>query len=112
MGTRCLTVFEDERHNEIAVLYRQFDGYPEGHGKELFEYLDGKRLVNGIGMGDDTNAFNGMECLAASTVAHFKDGIGGFYLYPAKTRGMGEEYVYTVKPGNGGKIKIETKEAS
>ena len=37
-----------------------------------------------------------MGCLAAQIIAHFKNGIGGFYLYPAKTRDCGEEYIYTV----------------
>lgn len=96
MGTRCLTVFKDAE-KEIAVLYRQFDGYPEGHGKELTDFLKDKRIVNGIGgNANSTNAFNGMACLAASVVAHFKEDIGGFYLYPAGVRGIGEEYTYEV----------------
>ena len=37
MGTRSLTVFNDSWNDEeIAVFYRQFDGYPAGHGRELF----------------------------------------------------------------------------
>ena len=32
MGTRSLTVFSDTwEDEEIAVFYRQYDGYPEGH---------------------------------------------------------------------------------
>lgn len=37
MGTRSLTVMKDTG-NEIAVLYRQFDGYPEGHGQGDLRY--------------------------------------------------------------------------
>jgi hypothetical protein len=100
MGTRCLTKFIEEG-KEICVLYRQFDGYPEGHGKELAEFLKNMPIVNGYG--DDTiKQANGMGCLAAQVVAHFKTKVGGFYLYPAKTSDIGEEFVYSVsgKPGD------------
>lgn len=102
MGTRCLTVFQEEDGTEIAVLYRQMDGYPDGHGKELADFLAGHRIVNGISGGaNKDNAFNTIHCLAARVVAHFKDDIGGFYLYPAGTRDVGEEYIYTVTNKDG-----------
>ena len=101
MGTRCLTVFKEEDGTEIAVMYRQMDGYPAGHGQELTDFLADKVIVNGIGTETASEAFNGMHCLAASVVAHFKDGIGSFYLYPAGTRGIGEEYIYTVTQSDG-----------
>ena len=109
MSTRCLTVFKNSGGKEIAVLYRHMDGYPEGHGKELRKFLKGKPITNGIRYGEK-EGFNGMECLTASVVSHFKEGIGQFYLYPAGTRDIGEEYIYTVigKYGdNEAKIKTE-----
>jgi len=95
MGTRCLTVIRD-RSEEIAVLYRQYDGYPEGHGAELKEFLDGFKIVNGIPMAYEGKIADGAQCLAAQIVAHFKTVVGNFYLYPAGMRGLGEEYIYTV----------------
>ena len=95
MGTRSLTVMQDEEEKEIAVLYRQFDGYPEVHGAELKTFLENRKIVNGI-RGDDNNIFNGMSCLAASLVSHFKNDVGGFYLYPAGTRDCGEDYIYFI----------------
>jgi len=96
MGTRCLTVFQtyDE---EIVVMYRQYDGYVDGHGLELAEFLAGGLMVNGLASGEERKVFNGMECLSAQVIAHFKDGPGNIYLYPAKTRGYGENYIYMVK---------------
>ena len=81
------------------------DGYPDGHGQELKEFLSGKSICNGISFGtgeDNTKKFNGMGCLAASLVKHFKDGIGQFYLYSHKTkaRQCGAEYTYTVYKKN------------
>lgn len=110
MGTRCLTVFKEEDGTEIAVLYRQMDGYPEGHGQQLADFLEGKAIINGI-TSMDTTAFNGMNCLAASVVAHFKDHVGAFYLYPAGTRGMDEAYIYTVTGEVGGTPHVEMQEA-
>ena len=96
MGTRCLTVFKEDDGTEIAVLYRQMDGYPDGHGQELTDFLKDHHISNGIGPNETDADFNGMNCLAASVIAHFKNGIGMFYLYPAGTRDCGEEFIYTV----------------
>ena len=49
MGTRSLTTFIDnDTKEEIVVMYRQFDGYPSGHGRDLINFLDGIKVVNGI----------------------------------------------------------------
>ncbi len=98
MGTRCLSIVEEVGGAEICVLYRQHDGYPTGHGAELKCFLEGIQVVNGLGPGNKNRMANGMDCLAAQLVAHFKKGPGGFYLYPAGRRECGEEYIYTVYP--------------
>ena len=109
MGTRALTVLREEDGTEIAVLYQQYDG--DSHGQKLEDMVKGRPVVNGFN--DLTQRpFNGGGCLAAQIVAHFKgDRTGGFYLMPAGTRDVGEEYVYTIRPVNG-RIKITTKEAN
>jgi len=96
MGTRSLTIILDEENKEICVLYRQFDGYPTGHGAELKEFVDGFTVVNGYGSSEPPKTANGLGCLAAQIIGHFKSGVGGFYLYPAGTRDCGEEYIYTI----------------
>ena len=73
-------MFVNEDEHDIVVMYHQFDGYVEGHGKELVDFLKGKKLVNGFSSSESKNYFNGMGCLSASTIAHFKTKIGGFYL--------------------------------
>jgi hypothetical protein len=90
-------VFKDAERKEICVLYRQFDGYPEGHGKALRNFLKGKEIVNGYSSGDEKN-FNGMGCLTAQVIAHFKKDIGNFYVHAAGTRDCWEEYIYVVYP--------------
>jgi hypothetical protein len=103
MSTRSLTVFQDDDGKEIVVMYRQYDGYPEGHGLELKKLLADLTVCNGIRNLDSQNTANGIECLTAKTVCHFKQQfpVGGIYLYPAGTRDVGECYIYTVKIKNG-----------
>lgn len=96
MGTRSLTVFYDsvaKHKQEIAVLYGQWDGGPESHGCELAAFLRDIRPTEGR---VDGKTANGIHCLAAQVIAHFKNEPGNFYLYPAGARGMGEEFIYIV----------------
>jgi hypothetical protein len=94
MGTRALTfVYDGEK--PIVNLYRQYDGYPTGHGRELAEFLDGFKVVNGIGA-ETTRIANGMGCLAAQVVAHFKDSVGGFYIHSVDATECGQDFEYHV----------------
>lgn len=82
MGTRSLT-FTYHNSEKVICLYRQFDGYPEGHGKELATILS-------------TTLSNGMECLSASIVAKLKTGAYNIYLYPTSVNDAWQEYEYHV----------------
>ena len=118
MGTRSLTTFkEDHTDEEIVVLYRQFDGYPEGHGMDLFRFLNKMNMVNGIKPQEKRKISNGMSCLAAQMISYFKEEPGGFYLYRADTRDVGEEYVYTIyvnhnDDDNKNKIMVKVEKTS
>ena len=133
-----MTAFVDDGGTEIVVMYRQYDGMPTGHGKALKEFLSGMKMVNGLG--GDGRVANGMPCLAAQVIGHFKFGqgdaykgmpkkrrekytpkylpAGGFYLYPAGVRDCGEEYIYTlsIKGGDamndGGVLHLKVEDAS
>lgn len=107
MSTRCLTVVHDvDQNKEVCVLYRHCDGYPTGHGAELKKFLDGFDITNGI-RDRSAKTANGPGCLAAQMVAHFKDGVGQFYLYAAGTRDVWEDYVYVVRVKADTPIEIE-----
>lgn len=96
MGTRSLTVVADFG-GEYVVMYRQMDGYPSGHGMELWNAFKDFRLCNGISFNSDNSHYaNGLGCLAAQVVAHFKTGIGNIYLYPSGMRDVGEEWIYYI----------------
>ena len=101
MGTRSLTfVYEEYKSGEqpeaLINMYRQYDGYPSGHGAELAECLSsGKEQY-----------FNGMGCLAASLIANFKQSPGGFYIHPVSQKNCGQDYEYHIYNIDG-EFKIE-----
>lgn len=94
MGTRCLT-FVYDGDTPVINMYRQFDGYPSGHGFELAEFLEGFEIVNGFGEVKPKLA-NGMGCLAAQMIAHFKKSVGGFYIHPVTSTDCWQDYEYHV----------------
>jgi hypothetical protein len=99
MGTRSLTyVYGGDRETKpLVCMYRQFDGYPSGHGQELIDFLKPIKLVNGLGPEGNQRVANGMGCLAAQLIANFKDGPGQFYLHePELEQDSGQEYEYHI----------------
>ena len=109
MGTRSLT-FVYEKYGQVQKpvvnMYRQFDGYPTGHGAELAEFLSGGKMTNGLRLGEEGVFFNGMGCLAAQMVAHFKEEPGGFYIHPTDVTDCGQDYEYHVYDKNGLYIEV------
>jgi hypothetical protein len=94
MGTRALT-FVYDGSTPIVNMYRQYDGYPTGHGLELAQFLTQGKLVNGLS-GKKEVVFNGMGCLAAAMIANFKETPGGFYIYSVESTECGQDYEYHV----------------
>ena len=95
MGTRALT-FVYEGDKPLVNLYRQYDGYPTGHGAELAQFLSEFHITNGISSGETRRTANGMGCLAAQVVAFFKDSVGGFYIHSVDATECGQDYEYHV----------------
>lgn len=96
MGTRSLTFVYDAKQ-AVLCMYRQFDGYPSGHGAELAEFLGQfEAITNGIRVGETRKTANGMGCLGAQLVGHFKTEVGGIYLYPTNSKDCGQEYEYHI----------------
>jgi hypothetical protein len=87
---------DDENNEPIMCIYRQYDGYPSGHGHELAQFLNSKTLVNGYS-GLNSIEANGMGCLAAQLVVQLKHGVGGIYIYaPIVGRDHWQDYEYHV----------------
>ena len=117
MGTRSLTrviprqkglsYADGHLHPEKSVvnIYRQYDGYPEGHGQDLAEFISEFTIVNGFSPGSqDKKVANGTGCLAAQLVEYLKEGqVGGVYLEQCNGEpgDSWEEYIYTLYPKEG-----------
>jgi len=106
MGTRSITKFFDDDVC-LVTLYRQYDGYIDGHGYDLARCLtfEGQDIPvrNGIPMGNQTLMFNGMADLACQVIALLKTRdirhnepivrsqmVGNFYI-AHNTSGLDEE---------------------
>jgi hypothetical protein len=113
MGTRSLT-FVYDGEEAIINMYRQYDGYPTGHGAELAEFLNPFEMVNGLPAKKDDEQerkfANGMGCLAAQLIANFKVGAGQFYLYPTSSVDCGQDYEYHIyKDTEGLRVRITNR---
>ena len=110
MGTRSNTLIVEEGE-QIVNMYRQMDGYLEGHGADLLAFLEPITIVDGISVHGDPIVANGGGCLAAQMVAHFKSGAGGIYIDPPLQQ---EEYIndftYTLVPHITGGIQVTVHE--
>jgi len=115
MGTRSLTkVIETYKDKEnvtqkqhLICMYRQYDGYPSGHGKELAEFLADRTIVNGYGLGENKNQNNGMGCLSAELLSEFKNGIGNIYCYPPDSQMNWEEFEYIIEGNEQDQLKVK-----
>jgi hypothetical protein len=119
MGTRSITkvieTWNDEKTSKLkkqtlVCMYRQMDGYPSGMGSDLAEFLNSGKIVNGISLAETERVFNGMGCLSAQMVAHFKDGAGGIYLYPTNVGKVWQEYEYEIIQHEGEELKLKVIE--
>jgi len=106
MGTRATVHFYSEFNQEKPILsvYHQFDGYIDGVGHDLANWLLTKKIINGIDNETMEAGFaNGMGCLAAQYVKENKTRIGGLYLTTSEDL---QSYNYHVRL-IGGKIEIK-----
>lgn len=100
MGTRSLTFVKqsDKKSKNIVCMYRQFDGYIDGHGFDLKNKFGNTEIINGISGQTAPDYANGMGCFAAQMISHFKEEIGGIYLERTDLDDVNnlEEYNYTI----------------
>jgi len=89
----------NEHPKEIrAQIYHHYDGYPEGLGCKLAEFLCDFRVVNGLPINyfEDIKVANGMGCLTAQLVASLKEEPGNVYIdYPYQDR-FDIEFIYYI----------------
>ena len=117
MGTRSTITFyrkdkDSTKETPYVRIYQQFDGYLEGVGMELLDWLDNKTLVNGISDYRDPDIANGLGCLIAQFIRDFKDEVGGLYIYPVTSDTSLIDYNYDVVYNPRGDIPGAIREAN
>lgn len=101
MGTRSVTRIWNEENEPLVTLYRQYDGYIDGHGLELAK-LCSAVILNGVGDQEYGKHANGAGCLAAQIVSEIKNKqLGNVYIVPHDT--LSEEFNYKVVVQGAGK---------
>ena len=83
MSTRSVITFYRKETPYVSV-YQQSNGYHDGVGKKLCDWLYDKILINGISstIKDLSNYANGVGCLAAQFIRDFKNSVGSLYITP------------------------------
>lgn len=111
MSTRSITHIHEAVTGEekiVCSFYRHCDGDPDGHGKDLAEWLAGKRLVNGIDLDFvKDHDFNRAGTMAVQLMAHIQS-ISGAEVIPTGAQGYGEVYTYDIYFRDG-KFIVKTK---
>ena len=87
--------FSEKPKKTIVEIYNHYDGYPEGLGVTLADYLDGYHIVNGLGREGD-KLFNGLGCMAASIITYLKDGPGNIYIEDPESKHDWLDYEYVI----------------
>ena len=100
MGTRSTITFIEKHGKEytpIVKVYQQYDGYIEGVGHDLCKWLLTKKMINGIGINQHSPDFvNGIGCLAAQYISHFKTNVGDLYICPLDAENQDYNYYVIV----------------
>ena len=93
MGTRSTTKIY-ENGQLLLALYKQYDGYTDGWGQELKDFLHKGVFVNGFNGTKGDLEFNGVGDFVLLLVKEFKEGTGGLY---ATTEEDEQQYNYVVE---------------
>ena len=97
MGTRSKTSFIEkigDKRKHLVSVYQQYDGYIEGVGHRIANYILSKEICNGIRLGRDTSKLaNVFGCLIAQFIRDFKTDVGGLYIVDEECT---QEYNYNI----------------
>ncbi len=111
MGTRSIThIYETDELGQdlVCSFYRQYDGYPSGHGQDLADWLKDKFLVNGIGADFIKGTHhNRAGQMAIELIHHIKQSTS-VELIPTGSEDHGEDFIYKIF-FVGGEFLIESK---
>ena len=90
--------FSEHPEQVRAQIYHHYDGYPEGLGCKLAEFLCDFRVVNGLPLNyfENIKIANGMGCLTAQLIAALKEEPGSVYIDYINAERTDIEFTYYV----------------
>ena len=90
--------FSEHPEQVRAQIYHHYDGYPEGLGCKLAEFLCDFRVVNGLPIHyfEDIKIANGMGCLTAQLIAGLKEEPGSVYVDYINAERTDIEFTYYI----------------
>ena len=88
--------FSEKPDKVLVSIYHHFDGYPEYLGVTLANYLENKKIVNGLGGDRNAPVFNGLGCMAASIIKELKEEAGNVYIEDPNKPHVWLDYEYYV----------------
>ena len=97
--------FSEKPDKVLVSIYHHYDGYPEYLGVTLANYLENKKITNGLGK-DRERCFNGLGCMAASIIAELKDEAGNVYIDDPENPHGWLDYEYVIWGDSGKDIWI------
>lgn len=81
MGTRSsIKFYSNDTDHPLVNIFQMFDGYIDGVGYDLAQWLCSKIMINGIGERTSQEYCNGAGCLVAQFIKDKKVGVGGLYI--------------------------------
>lgn len=108
MATCASVKFISKEGQTLVTIYKHYDGYPSGLGKDILNIISNKPITNGIkGQPKLGESFNGFDCLVASFISLTKTNVGDVYIKPENSFGeLGENYLYTVQEQLDGSVGV------
>ena len=107
MATSAQLTIYNKNDEPICRLYFHYDGYIDGVGKEIVDFLEEREYVTSLAAqskpsSNFCNETEDMEDLAAQIVCHFKNlhPVGNVYLYPVN-QDIYTDYAYFLKAQKG-----------
>lgn len=83
MSTNGTIRFRNKNGKDLISIYNHFDSYVEGLGKDISNFLNNIKVVNGISLGQEKeigNIANGFGDLIAQFIVTFKKTVGSIYV--------------------------------
>lgn len=91
MSTPCkINFYENEKY--ICTVYHHSNGYPDGVGNDIKEFIKSGKFINGLSINITERLFNGFGDCVAQYIAYVKKEPGSVYMISEKSWNTDYDY--------------------